>query len=420
MKPRSRPTAVASTATLVLAASALVATPATAGVSASVPGPPGPHEVRFATFNAALERPAQGMLAEELATPDSVQARNVAEIIQRVRPDVLLVNEFDHGGSGPRLFQDNYLSVGRNGAEAIRYPYVYTAPVNTGVASGVDLDGDGEAVTEPGGPGYAGDAFGYGLFPGQYGMVVYSMYPILTERVRTFQTFRWVDMPGALLPTDPETGGPHYSPEALEVLRLSSKSHWDLPVDTGGSRPIHLLASHPTPPAFDGPERRNVARNHDEIRFWADYVTPGAGSYVYDDRGKRGGLPAGAPFVIAGDLNADPVNGDSHPDAITRLLEHPAITDVRPASQGGRGAAQRRDAADGAHAGDPSLDSADFRDESGPGNLRVDYVLPSRTLTARASGVFWPTVDDPLFRLTGDRPFPSSDHRLVWVDLVRP
>lgn len=416
------PRRVASTATLVLAASALVAMPATGSESPSIPAPPGTHEVRFATFNTALERPEQGALAEELATPDSEQAGSVAEIIQHVRPDVLLVNEFDYDeeGLGPRRFQDNYLSVGQNGAEPIAYPYVYTAPVNTGVASGVDLNGDGEAVTEPGSPEYAEDAFGYGIFPGQYGMVVYSRYPIVTDEVRTFQDFLWADMPDALLPTDPETGDPYYSEEALEVLRLSSKSHWDIPIDTGRGRPVHLLASHPTPPTFDGPEKRNVARNHDEIRFWADYVTPRAGSYVYDDEGGRGGLAPGSPFVIAGDLNADPNDGDGHPEAVTQLLDHRDVVDVRPSSQGGRGAAQRQGGANEEHEGDPKLDSADFADVPGPGNLRVDYVLPSRSLPARGSGVFWPTVDDPLFRLTGDYPFPSSDHRLVWVDVVRP
>ncbi|MBR8741548.1 endonuclease/exonuclease/phosphatase family protein [Nocardiopsis sp. MG754419] len=411
---------MASTATLVLAASALVAVPASALASPSVPEPTGPHEVRFATFNTALERSEEGLLAEELATPDSEQARNVAEIIQHVRPDVLLVNEFDHddAGLGLRRFQDNYLSVAQNGADAIEYPYVYSAPVNTGVASGVDLNGDGEAVTEPGGPAYAEDAFGYGFFPGQYGMAVLSKYPILTDQARTFQTFRWADMPDALLPTDPETGESYYSEEALEVLRLSSKSHWDLPIDTGRGRPVHLLASHPTPPTFDGPEKRNVARNHDEIRFWADYVTPRAGDYIHDDAGVRGGLAPGARFVIAGDLNADPNDGDGHPEAMARLLEHRSIVDVRPSSQGGRGAAERQGGANEHHVGDPELDSADFVDEPGPGNLRVDYVLPSRSLPARGSGVFWPTVDDPLFRLTGDHPFPSSDHRLVWVDVV--
>ena len=62
-----------------------------------------------------------------------------------------------------------------------------------------------------------------------------------------------------------------YSPEVLRSLRLSSKSHWDLPVRIG-RRTVHVLASHPTPPTFDGPEDRNGTRNHDEIRFWAEYV----------------------------------------------------------------------------------------------------------------------------------------------------
>lgn len=410
---------VASTATLVLAAATVVARPSARAESSAIPDPPGPGEIRFATFNTALARSEQGALAEELAVPDSEQARNVAEIIQHVRPDVLLINEFDHDeeGVGPRRFQDNYLSVAQNDAEPIVYPYVYTAPVNTGVVSGVDLDGDGEVVTDPGSIEYAGDAFGFGLFPGQYGMVVYSRHPILTDQLRTFQNFLWADMPGAMLPTDPRTGGPYYSEEALEVLRLSSKSHWDIPVDTGGGRPVHLLASHPTPPSFDGPERRNVARNHDEIRFWVDYVS-GNAEYVYDDEGVRGGLAPGAPFVVAGDLNADPNDGDGHPEAMTQLLDHPDVVDVRPSSQGGRGAVPRRGGANDEHGGDPALNSADFVDESGPGNLRVDYVLPSRSLPARGSGVFWPTVDDPLYRLTGDRSFPSSDHRLVWVDVL--
>jgi hypothetical protein len=37
------------------------------------------------------------------------------------------------------------------------------------------------------------------------------------------------------------------------------------------------------------------------------------------------------------------------------------------------------------------------------------------------AGVFWPTADDPLVYLTGAGfPVPSSDHRLVWVDLRIP
>ena len=51
--------------------------------------------LRFATFNASVNRNAAGQLVTDLSTGADPQLRNVAEIIQRARPDVLLVNEFD-------------------------------------------------------------------------------------------------------------------------------------------------------------------------------------------------------------------------------------------------------------------------------------------------------------------------------------
>ncbi|MQA03973.1 MAG: endonuclease/exonuclease/phosphatase family protein [Streptosporangiales bacterium] len=384
----------------------------------------GPAQVRFATFNASLNRASQGELVQDLGTRDDAQARNVAEIIQRNRPDVLLVNEFDHDADGEaaELFQRNYLSVGQRGAHPIEYPYRYVAPSNTGVPTGFDLDHDGRAVTTVGEPGYGNDAHGFGDFPGQYGMVVYSKHPIDDDRVRTFQEFRWKDIPGAELPTDPETGEPWYGDDVLDVLRLSSKSHWDLPIRVG-ARTVHLLAAHPTPPTFDGAEDRNGRRNHDEIRFWADYVTPGAGDYIYDDAGDRGGLAPGAQFVIAGDYNADPYDGDSYDHAARQFTEHPLI-DARnvPTSEGAVQAAELQGGANAGHDGDPANDTADFGDAGafGPGNLRVDYVLPSRGLPVAGTAVFWPTSDDPLARLVwpaDGQPPPSSDHRLVWLDV---
>ena len=69
------------------------------------------------------------------------------------------------------------------------------------------------------------------------------------------------------------------------------------------------------------------------------------------------------------------------------------------------------------HTGPAAEDTADFADGA-PGNLRADYVLPSKRLTVRDTGVYWLTSADPLFtRLVGTFPFPASDHRLVWVDL---
>jgi 3-phytase len=380
-----------------------------------------PTAVRFATFNASLNRNNAGQLISDLSTPGNAQAQTIAEIIQRTRPEVLLINEFDYDDQGgpddslaAQLFQDNYLSISQNGAEPIVYPYRFVAPSNTGIPSGFDLNNDGVV----GGPD---DAFGFGFFPGQFGMAVYSMHPIDYDRVRTFQYFLWKDMPGALLPDDPNTPEPAdwYSPEELDVFRLSSKSHWDVPVLIGG-KTVHFLNSHPTPPVFDGPEDRNGRRNYDEIRFWADYILPSRSQYIYDDKGNTGGLEPGGLFVIAGDLNSDPFDGDSIPGSAQLLLEHPLVnTKVTPSSEGAVEQAQLQGGANTTHLGDPAFDTADFADTT-PGNLRADYVLPRKNLFIEDAGVFWPTTDDPLFRLVGVFPFPSSDHRLVWVDVRVP
>jgi len=416
MSRRSSAAALAATTTFA-AALALVVPGTTATASA-----PDRHQdrvdrdVRFATFNASLNRNNQGDLVRDLSTPGNQQARNVAEIIQRSHPDVLLINEFDYveGGQAAELFRDNYLEASQNNAAPADYPYYYVAPSNTGIPSGHDLNNNGAV----GGPD---DAFGFGFFPGQFGMVVYSKYPIDTDQVRTFQHFLWKDMPGAVLPDDPTTPAPAdwYSPEELAVFRLSSKSHWDVPIKVPGRKPVHFLVSHPTPPTFDGAEDRNGRRNHDEIRFWADYVTGGsAASYIYDDEGQYGGLRPGTPFVIAGDQNADPFDGDSVEDAILQLLDHPRINVTNPSSAGGPEASVLQGGANLTHEGDPAYDTADFSDTS-PGNLRADYVLPSKSLRITGGGVFWPTTSDPLFRLTGVFPFPTSDHREVWVDVRR-
>ncbi len=415
---------------------------------ANVESPP----IRVATFNVALNRSSQGKLEEDLSTGEQQQPKNVAEIIQRIAPDILLLNEFDYNPLNPvvapQLFLDNYLEVEQHpGVDPITYEYVYVAPSNTGEASGFDLDRNGEIVTTPGAPDYGKDAWGFGNFEGQFAMALYSKYEILWSEIRTFKNFRWKDMPGARLPDDPNTPEPSdwYSDEILEEFRLSSKSHWDIPILVDGEV-IHILASHPTPPVFDGPEDRNGLRNSDEIRFWADYVTPGQGDYIYDDSeflaagytkpdNPKGGLASGKKFLILGDQNADRFDGDSTAPAIAQLLDNPNIqgssTDasITPFSAGGVAATIRQGGANLDHVGNPSYDTADFNPNN-PGNLRVDYVLPSLDLEIKHKGIFWLTETDPDFeRLIGDfnpdldqEQFPegflSSDHRLVYLDVT--
>ncbi len=382
---------------------------AVVGLALTAMAPAGAHTkdepIRFATFNASLNRFNQGDLLTDLQTVASggsvPQVQAVLDIIAINHPDVLLINEFDFDPEAGALF-----------AELAGYPHHFIAPSNTGVASGFDLDNSGSV----GGPN---DAYGFGFFPGQFGMLVLSRFPIASTR--TFQNFLWKDMPGALLPDDPAMVGPAdwYSADELGVFRLSSKSHWDVRIDTPG-KDIHFLVSHPTPPVFDGPEDRNGTRNHDEIRFWADYVTGReVAHYIYDDGGRRGGLARGQSFVIAGDMNSDPFDGDSIPGSAQLLLDHPDINaSFTPSSAGAVEQAALQGGANAGHISDPAFDTADFADFA-PGNLRADYVLPSSDLSVVGGAVFWPLSTDAAFALVGTFPFPSSDHRLVWIDIVR-
>jgi hypothetical protein len=378
---------------LAAAVAALAAPVALAAPAAAAP----PEQIRVATFNASLNRATEGELVADLSIPDDPQAREVAEVVQRVRPDVLLINEFDYAPEAVDLFRDNYLERGQNGAEPIEFPHAFIAPSNTGVPSGFDLNNDGRI-------GGGDDALGFGAFPGQFGMLVLSRFPIDTDAARTFQHFLWKDLPGTRVPTG------FYSPEELAVLPLSSKSHWDLPVKVGGTT-LHVLASHPTPPTFDGPEDRNGLRNADEIAFWRQYVQPGKAADAFVDEGRRGGLGGGERFVIVGDNNSDPFDGDSVAGAAQQILTAHRVIDPAPSSDGAAEAAQLQGGPNLTHRGDPRLDTADFG-EPAPGNLRVGYVLPSEPMKVMGSGVFWPVVADPLSRLND-----ASDHHATWVDL---
>ncbi len=365
--------------------------------------------VRIATFNASLVRQGAGVLASDIAKRDP-QVLAVAEILLRVRPDVLLLNELDHDPDGVALGRlAALLADGVEGLPGLDYPHLFAAEPNTGVPSGHDLDGDGKTMG-------AGDALGFGRFPGQYGMAILSRFAL--GSARTFRTLPWAALPGAEAPLNAD--GTPYWPEAVwQALPLSSKSHWDVTVELPGGRALHLLASHPTPPVFDGPEDRNGLRNAAEIGFWAAYLD---GTALPDDAGETAPLAPEAAVVLLGDLNLDPEDGDGRRQAIRALLDHPRLQDPRPTSAGGPAAAAAQGGANAGQAGDPALDTADWRDDrdgGAPGNMRVDFVLPSRRLEIVGAGVFWPAPDDPLARLVAERgrERASSDHRLVWVDI---
>lgn len=378
-------------------------------------------DVRFATFN------LQDVRTSDLLRKDQPRVRALAETIQRIRPNVLLLNEIAYDlpggpdvpdgaepGQNARRFVENYLAIPQaEGLEPIRYR-VFMAPSNTGLPSGFDLDNDGQIVTsfpmpEPtnpdGTPGaqtdrgraYGNDCWGFGTFPGQYGMalLVDDRLTILEDQVRTFQFFPWSYLPAPLLPSNPD-GTPFYTEEELQFVRLSSKSHWDVPIRLPNGSVVHVLCSHPTPPAFDGVEQRNSKRNHDEIRFWRDYVS--GVSYVVDDSGDAGGLEDGALFVVLGDLNADAEEGTPAGNPVADLLfanrrvrmTPPPLLNPPPGDGESIGAS----------------DTASW-------GKRADYVISSSRLEIVRSGVwrFTPTL--------WPQGFPS-DHFPVWAEIRVP
>lgn len=368
-------------------------------------------------------------MASELTSTDSVQVQRVAETIQRVQPDILFINEFDQVWAtndefdlnttlqSIENFKLNYLEQPQaSGLSPAVFDYVFVAPCNTGVQSGFDFNNNGQT-------GDSDDAYGFGDFPGQYAMILLSKYPIKTDEVRTFQKFLWKDMPNAYLPPDPldsDNDGnttSYYNSSELEIYRLSSKSHWDVPISVGNTT-IHILGSHPTPPVFDDgmattyPDPNlidwNGLRNHDEIRFWADYMNPNASSYIYDDvegpSNPSGGLDKCARFVLVGDMNCDPIDGDGTLDPIGQVLRSglAEITPV-PTSQG---------APEYITTGS-NLDTktADF-------GLRADYVLPSvNGFVIKEARVVWPQATDIEAYIVGAPPKGASDHRMVFIDV---
>lgn len=343
--------------------------------------------LRVATYNVDLSRKGPGLLLRDIIAGDAPDIAAAANVISHVSPDILLLTGFDYDLRGHALaaFAERLQVAGAN------YPHRFSLAPNTGIATGRDMDADGRLGTPR-------DAQGYGTFAGQGGMAILSRFPV--RDVQDYSALLWADMPGnvtAKLEGHIQT----------DVQRLSSVGHWLVTFDLPDGTSATLGAFHATPPVFDGPEDRNGWRNHDEAAFWLRYLA-----------GALGPINEG-PFILAGDANLDPADGDGRPAALNALLNHPLLQDAAPRSAGALVAAERDGGANTRQAGDAALDTADWSDTwRGPGNLRVDYVLPSIDWRIVDAGVFWPAPDSPEAALLGDGNARAPRHRLVWVDLM--
>lgn len=322
--------------------------------------------LRIATFHTQLTRNGPGLLLRDILRGEDAQITATVAVIAAAGADVVVLQDmdFDAGGAALTALADRLAAAG------IDYPHRLTLRPNTGMPTGVDIDGDGRSWR-------ARDAQGYGRFNGQGGMALLSRIPL--GAVRDFSGFLWADLP--------DSAAPSVLPEAaLPVLRLATVAAWDVAVQTPRGA-LHLLALHAGTPVFDGPEDRNGWRNADELRFWALYLD--------------GWTPEGPPFAanrfaVIGTFNVDPEGGEGRPEGLRALLDHPGLQDVVPRRPGG------------------GTETTDWP-EPVPGDLRVDYILPAAGMAVTGAGVLWPEGEDGPLPLSVAAL--ASDHRLVWVDL---
>ena len=263
----------------------------------------------------------------------------VSARIEALAADVLLLTDIDYD-------LDLRALSALNDRLSTPYPHIFALRPNSGMQTGFDADQNGRF-------GEARDAMGYGRFSGDGGMAILSNFPIGT--VTDYSHALWADLPQTLMANDDPLRG---------VQRLSSVGHWQVQILTP-NRPLTLLAFSATPPVFDGPEDRNGRRNADEIRFWRNVLDGDFG-------------PPPDDFVILGIANLDPNQGEGRREAIISLLSDPQIQDPLP-----------------------NQPTAYWPDPIGA--LRVDYVLPSATLTIQNAGI---------------EETPIGPHRPVWVDVL--
>jgi hypothetical protein len=317
----------------------------------------GANPIRVALFHTELERKAPGLLFRDIGK-GSADILAAARRVAKAQADVvvLLGVDFDVHNLALWRFSDRIFELG--GPD---YPHAFSTRPNTGMPSGMDLDGDGRTGTPR-------DAQGYGRFSGQGGMGILSRFPILDAEVEDHSATLWAEFAWADLPRD--ANGLFPSDAAYDAQRLSTTGHWVVPISMDDQTQLRLGVFHTSPPAFDGPEDRNGKRNADEIRFWTHYLD---------------GTPPEKDPVIIGDANLDPLRGDGTRSAIRSLLSHLDVTDPFPENP-------------------PTVDWSGL----GLGRLRTDYILPSLQWQTLDQGLIWPDTphDD------------ESRHALVWVDLI--
>lgn len=327
--------------------------------------------LRLAYFDTELSRDGPGLLLRDILGGRDAQVQAVVTLIERADADLIVLAGIDYDAEGRA-------AGALNARLSLPYAHVIAPRPNVGMATGLDLDGNGRK-------GEARDAQGYGRFSGQGGMAILTRLSPAGPPA-DFTDLLWSRAPQSSM--EPGDSG-------AAIRRLSSVLHFLLPVQ-GDVGALTIGIFRATPPVFDGPEDRNGRRNHDEVLFWRHLLD-----------GRLGAFPA-APLVVMGGANLDPQRGEGRRGAIRALLEDPRLQDPVPRHRDGFAALPR----DGIIADDTTVDWS----EPSPGDMRVDYILPAAGLRVLDSGVLWPTAEAPLREVVEA----ASRHRLIWADIGMP
>ena len=288
----------------------------------------------------------------------------MAEIIQRVRPDVLLINEFDFDARGTalRLFQDNYLSVPHNGAAADRLPLRLTAPSNTGIPSG--LRPEQQRRFTP-------------VARLRRRRVRLRLLPRPVRHGRLLEVpdrrRRHPDVPA--LPVEGHAGRPAArrpgdpGRRRLVLPRRARRASGCRRRATGtcrsrsAARPCTSWSATRPRRSSTAPEDRNGTRNFDEIRLWADYVTARrTAGYIYDDAGRSRRPAAGRDVRDRRRPELRPARRRQHPGLRSSSCSTTRGSTRRPRPTA-RAASRRprcRAAPTSTHRVGPAYDTADF------------------------------------------------------------
>ena len=313
--------------------------------------------IRVAYWQTELAGRGPGVMLRDIRkkTPRMIL---VGQTLANIKADILVLGgiDFDHDLIGLTALKN---VIGEFG---LPYEHMFSALPNSGIDTGLDIDGDGRLA----GPR---DAQGFGNFPGEEGMAVLSRWPIELIKDHTGQL--WKNVPHSqIIDSKGRSGG---DAPAADIQRLSSKNHWELQVHPRDNPTLTLMIFHATPPVFDGPEDRNGRRNADEIMFWVHRLDGALGP------------PPDPPFLIMGTFNLDPEKRDGKRQTMQDVLADMRIQDPPALS--------RRPTAEWP--------------PPGPGSLRVDYILPSSDLGLLAAKV-------------GENDPKASHHFPIWVDIDPP